>query len=146
MTFSTEELKTRIEFLSDLPLYDREKPFFLHPSATVNVEAEKIVTTNVQWANEAVTVQSMRGKKGISLETNGFCYIEHQPCYLPRGRVSPEVALNYRKESEGLLRSLFHAEFTHCYDFKVSTVSYLAWPVLTSSGDEKECSSHGWGS
>jgi hypothetical protein len=142
MTFSTEELQTRLEFLSDLPLYDREKPFFLHPSATVNVEAEKIVTTNVQWADEAVTVHSMRGKKGISLETNGFCYIEHQPSYLPRGRVSPDVAFKYRKECEGLLRSLFNAEFTHCYDFKVSTTSYLAYLVLTPFGDEKECSNH----
>ncbi|KAI0836384.1 hypothetical protein F5Y06DRAFT_305359 [Hypoxylon sp. FL0890] len=119
MTSIETDIQTTIDFIADLPIYGEEKPFFLHPSAAVDVEIDEIKTTNVEWDTQSVTVYSMRNKDELSLEKNGFCYVEHESRCIPRLGMSSDLVTEYRKESEGMLRSLFNAEFVHCYDYKI---------------------------
>ncbi|KAI0898716.1 hypothetical protein F4806DRAFT_455425 [Annulohypoxylon nitens] len=117
---STEfDIQTSIDFIADLPIYGEEKPFFLHPSASKNVNLDEIKTTNVKWDTKPVTVHSMRDKDNISLEKNGFCYIKHNSKCIPNLGTNTDVLADYRKESESLLQSFLNAEFVHCYDCKM---------------------------
>lgn len=69
---------------------------------------------------------SMRNDTDISLEKNGFCYVEHESKYVPSLGVDTELVEKYRAENEELLRSFFKADFVHCYDYKVSMpISYF---------------------
>lgn len=130
MAFNTT-IHTYIDFIADLPEYEEEKPFYLHPSASADVDLERLKTTNVVWLNQSVAVCSMRGDDNVGLERSGFCYIEHMSKYLPSPSVTLDSVSQYRKENEELLKSVFNAEFTYCYDFKVrfvdcrSTVCFL---------------------
>ncbi|KAI0139027.1 hypothetical protein F4776DRAFT_617774 [Hypoxylon sp. NC0597] len=119
MVSTSTDIQTTIDFIADLPIYGEEKPFFLHPSASVDVDIDDIKTTNVEWDTQPVTVYSMRNKDNISLEKTGFCYVEHESKYIPNLGVDADIITEYRKESEELLRSLFNAEFVHCYDCKI---------------------------
>ncbi|KAI0104457.1 hypothetical protein F4814DRAFT_430833 [Daldinia grandis] len=112
-------MQTTIDFIADIPLYGEEKPFFLHPSATAKIGLDAINTTNVEWENKPVTVHSMRNDTNISLEKNGFCYIQHETQYVPSLGVDTGVVKKYRAENEELLRSFFKADFVHCYDYKM---------------------------
>ncbi|OTA95610.1 hypothetical protein M434DRAFT_393664 [Hypoxylon sp. CO27-5] len=118
MTSTRTDIQTTIDFIADLPIYGEEKPFFLHPSASVDVDIDGIRTTNVEWDRQPVTVYSMRNKDNISLEKTGFCYVKHESKYIPSQGMNTDIITKYRKESEDLLRSLFNAEFVHCYDCK----------------------------
>ncbi|KAM0438442.1 hypothetical protein ACHAPT_001191 [Fusarium lateritium] len=122
-----------IDFIADLPRYREEKPYFLHPSASANLDVDQIKTTNVQWNTTDVTVQSIRGRPEASLERTGFCYVQHESRYFPGPDVSADTVANYSKECEDLLRSLFDAEFVHCYDYKVGWfITILCQPRLNN--------------
>lgn len=113
------DIQTTIDFLADLPIYEEEKPYYLHPSATANDHLDEVRITNVEWNTKCVTVHSMRDKVDISLEKNGFCYIKQESTCIPKPGMGIDAVSNYCKEGEDLLRSIFDAEFVHCYDFKV---------------------------
>ncbi|KAI1410378.1 hypothetical protein F5Y13DRAFT_192240 [Hypoxylon sp. FL1857] len=113
------DIQTTIDFIADLPIYKEEKPFFLHPSGSVDVDIDDINTTNVEWDTQSVTVHSMRNKDDVGLEKTGFCYIEHDSKYIPSAGMNTELVEKYRKEGEDLLQSLFNAELVHCYDHKI---------------------------
>ena len=119
MATAATDIQTTIDFIADLSLYEEEKPYFLHPSASVNLDVDQIKTTNVQWNTTGVTVQSMRDRPEVSLERTGFCYVQHESRYFPGPDPSADTVGNYRRECEDLLRSLFDAEFVRCYDYKV---------------------------
>ena len=122
MASANTNIETFIDFIADLRLYEEEKPYFLHPSASA-VNPEAIVTTNVEWDKKRVTVRSMRDKGSISLEENGFCYVEHQSRCIPGTGVDSDGVKRYCKEGEEMLQSLVNAEFVRCYDYKVRDFS-----------------------
>ncbi|KAM5350376.1 hypothetical protein ACJ41O_006881 [Fusarium nematophilum] len=119
MAQTEADIQTTIDFIADLPLYDEEKPYLLHPSASAKVDVDQIKTTNVEWNKTGVTVRSMRNKPDISLEKNGFCHVQHESKYLPGPGMGADAVANYRRETEDLMRSLFNAEFVHCYDYRL---------------------------
>ncbi|KAI1458142.1 hypothetical protein F4805DRAFT_425682 [Annulohypoxylon moriforme] len=119
MSLMGVDIETHIDFIADLPAYREEKPFFLHPSASEDVNLDEIKTSNVEWDTKPVTVHSMRNREDITLEKNGFCYIKHESKNIPDLGTSTEVLADYRKESEDLLQSFLDAEFVHCYDCKM---------------------------
>ncbi|KAM5361676.1 hypothetical protein ACJZ2D_012953 [Fusarium nematophilum] len=119
MAQTEADIQTTIDFIADLPLYDEEKPYLLHPSASAKVDVDQIKTTNVEWNKTGVTVRSMRNKPDISLEKNGFCHVQHESKYLPGPGMGADAVANYRRETEDLMRSLFNAEFVHCYDYRI---------------------------
>ncbi|KAI1387824.1 uncharacterized protein F4822DRAFT_407709 [Hypoxylon trugodes] len=119
MTSAGASIQTTIDFIADLPAHGEEKPFFLHPSASIDVELDEIRTTNVEWDTKPVTAYSMRDNADISLERSGFCYIEHDSEFISSLGMDTNLIRKYRKEGEDLLRSMFKAEFVHCYDCKI---------------------------
>ncbi|KAK1830083.1 hypothetical protein QBC39DRAFT_354705 [Podospora conica] len=114
------DIETVIDFLADLPAYEDEKPYYLHASDLAGERLDEVKITNVEWDKRPVTVHSMRDEAGIGLEESGFSYIQHESKHIPHaGIMTPERAADYRAECEDLLRSVFKAEFAHCYDFKL---------------------------
>jgi len=113
------DIQTSVDFIADLPFYEEEKPFFVHPSASNEVDVEKIQITNVHWDKRGVTVHSMRERTDLSLEKNGFCYVKHESNYLPGMGMTSDTVTQYRRESESLLQSLFKADHVQSYDYKV---------------------------
>ncbi|KAI0377690.1 hypothetical protein F5Y04DRAFT_263477 [Hypomontagnella monticulosa] len=113
------DVQTTVDFIADHPSYGDEKPFFLHPSACVDIDRTEIKTTNVEWDTRPVTIYDMRNRENISLGKSGFCYIEHESKYIPNLDIDEEVIKKYRCESEDMLQSYLKAEFVRCYDFKI---------------------------
>lgn len=113
------DIQTTIDFLADLPKYDEEKPYYLHPSATADDRLDEVRITNVEWNTKCVTVHSMRDRADVGLEKNGFCYVKHESTCIPKPGMGVDAVANYSKEGEDFLRALFDAEFVRCYDFKV---------------------------
>lgn len=118
------DIYTKIDFIANSPLYEEEKPYFLHPSASVDLDKAEIKNTNVEWNTKPMVVHSMRDRGDISLEKNGFCYVEHETKHIFGTTAAQEAIAGYRAETEDMLRSMFDAEFVHCYDFKVFTLPY----------------------
>ncbi|KAI1099415.1 hypothetical protein F4804DRAFT_83751 [Jackrogersella minutella] len=119
MVSDKTDIQTTIDFIANLQHYGEEKPFILHPSASADVNLDEIKTTNVEWDTKPVIVYSMRDKTELSLEKNGFCYVEHESKCAPSLGMDIDKMAEYRKECESLLLSLFKAEFVHCYDCKI---------------------------
>ncbi|KAK7990149.1 hypothetical protein PG989_010464 [Apiospora arundinis] len=113
------DINTKIDFIASSPLYEEEKPYFLHPSASADVDTQQIKNTNVVWDPKPMVVQSMRDREDLSLEKNGFCYIEHKSAHIVDTEPAQGAIAGYRKESEDMMRSLLNAEFVCCYDFKL---------------------------
>jgi hypothetical protein len=117
------DIHTTIDFLADLPVYQEEKPYYLHASASADDRLDDIKITNIEWDTKPTKVQSMRDNPDLGLEKNGFCYLRHESNYTPHPGMSLEGVAQYRQECEALLRDLLQAEFVHCYDYKVRTKS-----------------------
>lgn len=60
------DVESKIDFFSDLPLYEFEKPFLVLP---VNPETDRI--TNVELEAKPVLSTDIRGKD-LSISSNGF--------------------------------------------------------------------------
>ncbi|KAJ5100200.1 hypothetical protein N7456_006252 [Penicillium angulare] len=117
-------MSSHINFIADLPKYKVEKPFFFHHSVTANLDVEeKKATDNLTLLPQPVKISSMRDNDNISLDRNGFCYIQHQSKYLPGSAISLELRTLYAKETEELLTSSFNAELAFCYDVKLRSNS-----------------------
>jgi len=72
------DIQTNVNFIADSPVYEVEKPFYLHSSASPEVGIGELTITNVEWDPRQVTVHSRRNEPDISLEKSGFCYINHE--------------------------------------------------------------------
>ncbi|KAK1716543.1 hypothetical protein BDP67DRAFT_274080 [Colletotrichum lupini] len=113
------EIQTRADFLADLPIYEDEKPYYLHASDSASDRLDQIKITNVEWDTRPVTVRSMRDNTNVGLDKTGFTYWKHESQYLPHRGMNEEKVEKYRTEGEELLRSVFDADFVRCYDFKM---------------------------
>jgi hypothetical protein len=112
-------IQTTIDFLADLPLYEEEKPYYLHASAAADDRLDVVKITNIEWDTKPVTVHSMRDNPDLDFEKNGFCYVKHESKCPPHPAMGLDHVERYRQESEALLRDLFQPEFVLCYDYKV---------------------------
>ncbi|KAI8304279.1 hypothetical protein K4K61_006267 [Colletotrichum sp. SAR11_59] len=113
------DIRTQADFLADLPIYEDEKPYYLHASDAAGDRLDQVKITNVQWDTRPVTVRSMRDNPDIGLNKSGFTFWKHKSNYLPHQGMSEEMVSKYRTEGEDLLRSAFNAELVRCYDFKM---------------------------
>ena len=104
--------------MADLPIYEEEKPYYLHASASAGEHLDDIKFTNIEWGARLLTAYSMRDNPDISLERNGFCYVEHKSDCIPTAEGGLSGVAKYRRYCEALLRGLFQAEFVHCCCYK----------------------------
>lgn len=56
------DVESKIDFLSDLPLYKFEKPFLVLPLAGTSVDPETDRITNVELEAKPVLITDIRGK------------------------------------------------------------------------------------
>ncbi|KAF2116370.1 hypothetical protein BDV96DRAFT_686742 [Lophiotrema nucula] len=120
MAAAGEDISTSIDFVADLPLYREEKLYFLNlPAAeTAGADFDSIQTTNIQWNRPSVKIQSMRDKN-LTLDRNGFCYLQHGSEHIQDVRLGAEWIPKYRKETEDLLRDVLKPDFVLCYNHKI---------------------------
>lgn len=117
---TTQPIEASIDFIADK--YHDEKPFYFHPASGANIKTEDLQLSNITWDARKVPLHSMRGAN-ISLEENGFTYVEHESKYIPFDGAPPEITSNYQRETEDMMKSYFDAEFVTCYDYRVSLTS-----------------------
>lgn len=128
---TTPQIEASIDFIADK--YHDEKPFYFHPASGAAIDTEKIQLSNITWDPKQVTLHSMRDEEA-SLEKNGFCFVEHDSKCLPYDGAPHELAAEYQRETEAMMKSHFGAEFVTCYDYRVSeTARSPSLPLLTIS-------------
>ncbi len=113
-------VKTSLAFLADIPLYDREKPYFIIPAVENSIDPNDPRITNVQLVEHPTDVIDARGKT-FRVEDNGFQVIYHKSHCL---NITDIRALNdYKAETESFLSSVFpDAEHIYTYDCRVRLV------------------------
>jgi hypothetical protein len=111
-------LISSIDHLADIPLYKTEKPYFVMPSATDQIE-EDFATSNLEFErHDNIHFSDVRGcEDEFNLETSGFQIIPHVAKNLVLDSVDQLEA--YKTEIEVWLKELFGAEHIVCYETKV---------------------------
>lgn len=98
------DVESKIDFLSDLPLYNVEKPFLVLPLAGTSVNPESYRITNIELEAKPVLIKDIRGKD-LSSSKNGFQIVQHTSKNLKfDGLESLKV---HKKETEDLLSDVF---------------------------------------
>lgn len=118
---------TKLRFLKDSPIFDREVPYelFGHPQ----LNSERI--TNCEFALvEEVLVEDVRDNPHIfDLENAGFTYVKHHSaCPLlaqhfesvGTGVDTDSVAISYLEETIALVKNELSPERAICFDWRVS--------------------------
>ena len=114
---AAQQIEAAIDFIADK--YHDEKPFTFHPASGAAIDLDNIQLSNITWDPKRVKLYSMRDER-LSLEKNGFCFVEHDSKYLPYDGAPHELATEYQRETEAMMKSHFNAEFVTCYDYRVS--------------------------
>ncbi|KXS93457.1 hypothetical protein AC579_3494 [Pseudocercospora musae] len=109
------EIEASIDFIADK--FNDEKPFYFHPASGAAINTEEIQLSNIIWDARSVRLHSMRDAN-LSLEKNGFCYVQHKSNYLPYDGAPTEITTDYQMETERMMQSYFDAEFVTCYDYR----------------------------
>src|ERR1700712_869970 len=97
------DIRTSIEFIADLPLYNEEKPFFVFPSVLTEYTADDADLSNVEWETHEITVHSICVREvDLGLSKSGFEVIEHTSQIIPVDTL--EAVSQYRAETGMLLK------------------------------------------
>lgn len=113
------DIRTRIDFLKDLPLYKTEKPFMVLLPANKGLDPDAYRTENLEFEKlEDVPIFDIRGHESeFLLDTSGFQLVRHDSQYLNiLDRCDVE---NYRHETEEFLQATLGAEKVICWDVRV---------------------------
>lgn len=110
------DVEGEIKFLSRLPRYKTEQPFYVSVAPGVEFDQEK--HTNLEFERHAVTVSDIRPRlKDFTLDDCGFEIVPHVPKLLDF-QTTLDVNV-YKHETEALLQNFFQAEKVLTWDFKV---------------------------
>ena len=114
-----------LSFLSDIPLYDMEKPYtlFMQPQ-------EAIKQSNcVFFDQNCIPVKDLRGHEhSVTLEKNGFTFLRHTSRLTPSShafqstRSGDPFVKNYLEETMQLIKSYVEADRVLCFDWRVSLI------------------------
>ena len=119
-----------LSFLSDIPLYDIEKPYTLF-----NLPQEAIKPSNcVFFDQDCIPVKDLRGHEhSVTLEKNGFTFLRYTSRLTPSSyafqstRSDDPFVKNYLEETMQLIKSHVKADRVLCFDWRVG-------PILTELG------------
>lgn len=117
------DVQTTLEFLKDLPLYEKEQPYFIVPRPDFSGDPCKL--RNIEWESQAVTIHDARKAQVLNLgmETTGFQTIQHVASHLKFQ--TPDDKRAYCVEIETCLKKLLNAEQVICYDCRVSRLENI---------------------
>jgi len=116
--------KVTLSFISDLPIFQHEKPYelWLPPSEI----PDSVPWTNCQFSEHSnIEIEDVRGSNtDFGYETTGFKFISNQlsECFA-RGsswRSDDGLVQRYLEETVELLKGEFGAEKVLCFDWRVS--------------------------
>lgn len=112
------DITTSVRYLAKLPLYEKEKPFSLLPSANLHSE-ESFVATNLEFeVHDGILVRDIRDDVDqFALEKSGFEIKHHVPNITVLD--TAEQMNDYQEEIKAWLKCLFKAEHVTCYEIRV---------------------------
>ncbi|KAL7784960.1 hypothetical protein V8C37DRAFT_394846 [Trichoderma ceciliae] len=101
-----------VEYIRDLPRYEKEKPFNLSFSTYHDG-----LTTNVEKEEKAISVQDIRGQEDqFSLEKHSFCFLKLPTQHPIDG--SDDTTFRYLEETRNFLLRKLGADEVICYDIR----------------------------
>jgi len=104
-----------IEFLADLPLYQKEKPYLALLPPREDRDPDKQRLDNLEFeVHRGITITDIRDTKGFTIEKCGFEVVSHESQHLAFRDVADVDA--YKRETEHLLRTTLGAVHVLCYD------------------------------
>ena len=112
------DVKTAIEYLAKLPLYETEKPYLLLPGKDQGLDPDKTRLDNLEFERHAdILVSDMRDKPSLDINECGFEYYTHQSRYETFGR-SGDIE-GYKQETQQLLKHRFNAVKVLTYEARL---------------------------
>jgi GT2 family glycosyltransferase len=110
---------TSVTFLQDLPLYIREKPYYVLLAQQDDKDENTHQISNLQFEEiSGIEILDLRQATGdFSLETSGFQLIRFKSAHLPVESHNQVEA--YRAETEAFLRNEFDALKVICWEIRV---------------------------
>lgn len=126
------DVSTTLEFLADLPLYSKEKPFHVIPPASTAATYTMKQLGNIVLDNGKVTVHDIREQEEeFKLERNGFEIVDN--CARNLSFNSTECLRRYGAEIDEFLRKETGADYVSCFSVKVSLPRHLSNYSSTTS-------------
>ena len=111
-------VRTSIDFLAKLPLYDNEKPYLFLPGKDQGLDPDKIRLDNLEFERHGdILVKNMRDEASLDIDQCGFEYRTHNSEY-ERFGTSSDID-NYKKETQGLLKERFGAVKVTTYEARL---------------------------
>lgn len=108
------EKQTQLQYISNLPLYDREKPYNLSYGTYAY-----LITTNVEKDERTVLVRDVRDREAqFSYESHSFRFLKLPAKTELNG--SEQNTIDYLEETRAFLLQEFQADRVICYDIRAS--------------------------
>lgn len=129
------EITAPLSFLSDIPQYRTEKPFYalLRPPTDFNREMDTedelkrlAGNSNLEFCYKDVPLENIRGREDdFCLERCGFEVVHHASPLADQLMTSAGAIQEYKNETEELLRKRFNAEHVFCFEARVSSTARI---------------------
>jgi len=111
-------IDTSLEFLADLSLYQREKPFLILPAQPPPREKAHLLS-NLVFQDQKVVINDLRGKRDqFSIAKSGFEIINNHSDHLDF--TDPIAVEKYREETASFLKGFLKADHVVSYDYVVN--------------------------
>ncbi len=112
------DVEARLEFLSRLPLYETEKPFYLLPWKGSGLDPDEVRLNNLEFEQQScIKIRDMRTETHLSVECSGFEFCEHNTAF--RSFSSTQDLDGYAAETETLLSQRLSSIYVHTYDVRL---------------------------
>lgn len=111
-------VRSGIEFLAQLPLYEEEKPYLYLPGKDEGLDPNVMRLDNLEYElHPDILIKDMRQHPELNLDECGFEFYEHRSRF--QDFLSPEDIDGYRDETEQLLRKRFSAVRVLTYEVRL---------------------------
>ena len=111
------DVRSNLEFLARLPLYDKEKPYVYLPGKDEDLDPSVTKLDNLHFELHPVLIRDMRRRPELSLDECGFEFREYPSHYKRFDKVADIEG--YRAETELFLAKRFNAEKVVVYDARL---------------------------
>src|SRR5438034_10716671 len=100
------DITADIDFLADLPLYQREKPYLALLPPSPDRDPDKKRLDNLEFEiRKGITIMDIRNTEGFTIGECGFQVLTHESRHLAFSNVA--YVDSYKRETEQLLQTTF---------------------------------------
>jgi len=112
------DVRSTLEFLARLPLYETEKPYLYLPGKDEGLDPNVTKLDNLEFEHHSdILIRDMRQHPELKFDDCGFELHEHPSRYQQFDKASDIES--YRAETEKLLKTRFNAEKVMLYDIRL---------------------------